>query len=86
MTDNTELTVDERDLLSWMSAEEYSQYGECHGKALDALIARGYAQVHEDREYQDIAGFIARGDGPMFRAVSLTDAGKAAAVAERGKR
>ncbi len=73
-----ELRADEVDLLRWLGREDFSQYGECHGAALDGLIAKGLAQVHEDRASQDRAAFIAKGDGPMYRAVSLTDAGVAA--------
>ena len=35
------LTKDERDLLEWLSEEEFSQYGECYGAALNALIEAG---------------------------------------------
>ena len=84
MTD-TELNADERDLLLWLAEEDFSQFGECHGRALDVLIEKGLAQVHEDRDHQDRAGFIARGEGPMFRAVSLTARGIAEARIERAK-
>lgn len=71
-----QLKRDERDLLEWLGQEEFSQYGECHGKSLDGLIAKGLAQVHGDSEHQ--GGFIAKGTGSMYRAVSLTDAGREA--------
>ena len=66
------LTLEERDLLEWLSREDFSQYGECHSKALDSLIAKGLAQIHGPGEHQQ---FIANGTGMMYRAVSLTDAG-----------
>lgn len=71
-----DLTPNEGHLLMWLSEATYSQYGECYGPALDALIAKGLAEVHEGREHQ--SGFIAQGDGPMYRAVSVTKAGWAA--------
>lgn len=70
------LTESERGLLRWLSREDYSQYGECHGNTLDALIAAGLAQVHGPGEHQS---FIARGTSMMYRAVSLTEAGFAKA-------
>lgn len=66
----------ERQLLEWLGQDEFSQYGECHGKALDALIAKGLAQTHLPREHQ--SGFIAQGDSKMYIAVSLTEAGRKA--------
>jgi hypothetical protein len=74
----SELGEDEIDLLTWLSREDFSQYGECHGATLNKLITKGLAQVHEPGEHQ---GFIANDfsgtKGPMYRAVSLTDAGRA---------
>lgn len=70
-----ELSPEERDLLTWLGEEEFSQYGECHGAALDALIAKGLAQRHPGTGRNNT--FIAKGDGPMFEAVSLTEAGVA---------
>jgi hypothetical protein len=35
----------ERFLLEWLSKEDWSAYGECEGKDLDALIARGLAEL-----------------------------------------
>jgi hypothetical protein len=70
----TNLTVSEKDLLLWLSREDFSQYGECHGSALDSLIAKGLAQLHGE-ETETNNTFIAKGHGIMFRAVSLTDAG-----------
>ena len=70
------LNAAERDLLQWLSEETFSQYGECHGNALERLVALGLAQVHGEQEHQD--GFIAKeppGGHLMFRAVSLTPAG-----------
>ena len=69
-----ELTNQEQFLLGWLGKEDFSQYGECHGAALDGLVAKGLAQVHAPGEHQ--AGFIAKGTGDKFRAVSLTDAGR----------
>lgn len=43
----TELTVKQRNLLRWLAREEASQYGECHGPALDALHAAGFVRVWE---------------------------------------
>lgn len=68
-----ELTGSERDLLKWLSKEDFSQYGECHGTSLDSLIAKGLAQVHGPGEHQV---FIAKGTSQMYRAVSLTEAGR----------
>jgi hypothetical protein len=69
----TELTEAEAHLLRWLSLEDFSQYGECYGAALDGLVAKGLAQIHEGSEHQ--GGFIAKGTGPMYRAVSLTERG-----------
>jgi hypothetical protein len=78
----TDLTASERDLLHWLSREDFSQYGECHGKALDRLVALGLAQVHGE-ETETNNTFIAKGRGIMFRAVSLTDAGWGVAKGEK---
>ena len=73
----TDLTAREKFLLVWLGNEDFSQYGECHGTALDSLIAKGLAQLHgEDSGFNNT--FIAKGHDIMFRAVSLTDAGRAA--------
>lgn len=72
----TELVGNERMLLCWLGATEFSQYGECHGQTLDALVSKGLAQIHAPGEHQN--GFIAKGDDSMYRAVSLTDAGRSA--------
>jgi hypothetical protein len=76
-----DLTHHEQFLLKWLSGEDFSQYGECHGKALDGLIAKGLAQIHGPHEHQ--SGFIAKEphdtQSLMYRAVSLTDAGIAKA-------
>lgn len=64
----------ENELLRWLGQEDFSQYGECHGQTLDALIEKGLALVHGPGENQV---FIAKGTGKMYRAVSLTDAGHA---------
>ena len=65
----------ENDLLRWLGQEDFSQYGECHGKTLDALIEKGLVQIHGPGEHQN---FIAKGTDLMYRAVSLTEAGIAA--------
>lgn len=65
--------MDEVDLLKWIARDDFAQYGECYGKTLDALIEKGLAQVHGPNEHQ--SGFIARGSGMMYRAVSITEAG-----------
>jgi len=75
MTDH-DLTPEQEFLLVWLGNEAFSQYGECFGARLDALIAKGLAQIHTDRALQ--AGFIAQGDSAMYLAVSLTEAGWAA--------
>jgi hypothetical protein len=78
MTDTT-LTADEKMLLEWLGREDYSQYGECYGKSLDSLTAKGLAQIHQPGEHQHfIANDFAGTKGIMFCAVSLTDAGRAA--------
>src|SRR5262249_49625641 len=64
---DSDLTAAERDLLALLAREDFSQYGECHGPALDALIAKGLAQVHGPSEHQV---FIAKGPGLMYRAPS----------------
>jgi hypothetical protein len=73
----TTLTKDERYLLDWLRQD--GQYGECHGKTLDSLIAKGLAEVlGPDTEINN--AFIAKttsGD-IMYRAIRLTDAGREA--------
>ena len=64
MTEISELTKSDLFLLGWLAKAEYSQYGECYGTSLDALVARGLAQVHE------------KGD-KMYNKVSVTDSGLA---------
>jgi hypothetical protein len=72
----TTLTSSEEFLLVWLSREDFSQYGECHGKDLDSLIAKGLAQVHGPGEHQSfIANDWEGTKGMMYRAVSLTEAG-----------
>jgi len=72
-----QLTPSEKDLLLWLEREDFSQYGECHGKDLDSLVAQGLAQVHAPGEYQ--SGFIAQDwigiKGKMYQAVSVTKLG-----------
>jgi hypothetical protein len=71
-----ELKEGHRYLLEWLSKEDFSQYGECKGAALDRLIELGLAQVHKPDIGQ--SGFIVRGHALDYCAVSLTDAGRAA--------
>jgi hypothetical protein len=76
---STDLTASEEFLLIWLGDGDFSQYGECHGSALDALIAKGLAQIHGPGEHQHfIANDHTGSMGMMYRAVSLTDAGRAA--------
>jgi hypothetical protein len=78
------LTPDETALLQWLGREDFSQYGECHGRALDGLIAKGLAQVHGAGEHQRfIANDHAGTKGMMYRAVSLTEAGIASLADKR---
>lgn len=71
---NPTITQDEMALLEWLGKEDFSQYGECHGKTLDVLIEKGLAQLHGDSG--NLGSFIAKGDGPMYQSVSLTDLGR----------
>ena len=74
-----DLTPSERFILDWLSKQDFSQYGECRGRTLDRLIQRGLAQIHGPGEHQHfIANDHAGTQGMMYRAVSLTDAGRAA--------
>ena len=73
---STELTSTEKHLLKWLGQEDFSQYGECHGKDLDSLIEKGLAQHHSNTGFANT--FIAKGNGIMFDQVSLTDAGREA--------
>lgn len=70
----------QRVLLRWLGQAEFSQYGECYGADLDALVAAGLARIHDADENQET--FIAKGRGEMYRAVSLTEAGRAALADE----
>lgn len=76
--DKIELSPKAEGLLKWLATEDFSQYGECHGKDLDELVAAGLAQIHAPGEHQ--SGFIAQdrtgSRGDMYRAVSLTEAGR----------
>lgn len=66
-------------LIEWLDQSEYGQYGECHGKDLDRLIELGLAQIHAPGEHQHFITNDWDGtQGMMYRAVSLTDAGRAA--------
>lgn len=72
----TALNVNERQLLQWLS-EEDGQYGECYGGTLDSLIANGFAVVGGEETGLNNS-FIAKGRDIMYRAVSITDSGRAA--------
>lgn len=61
-------------LLEWIGGPGAAQYGECNGPTLDYLIAKGLAEVKNGREHQ--TEFIVQGDGIMYQAVVLTDAGR----------
>lgn len=75
----------DRGLVVWLGEENFSQLGECKGKALDVLISKGFAQIHELGEHQ--GGFISRGDGSGdYRAVSLTEAGREFVASLKGAR
>jgi hypothetical protein len=72
-----ELNDSELGLLKCLGESETSQYGECYGMTLDALVAKGLADIMgEGTETQN--AFIAKGRGIMYRAVRLTDAGREA--------
>lgn len=58
----------EKDLLEWLGQEDSSAYGECHGEQLDALIAKGLAEV----------GPTPPGRSQMYARVKLTETGLAA--------
>jgi hypothetical protein len=74
-----ELNSTERRLLQWLGEAPFSPYGGCYGSALDALMAKGLAELVSDEEVQSSAPscFIAKGQGLMYRAVRLTDSGRA---------
>jgi hypothetical protein len=78
------LTKSELLIMEWLS-EGDGQYGECHGKSLDGLVARGLAVIGGE-ETGINNSFIAKGSDIMYRAVSLTDTGRAALAAERAAR
>ena len=64
----------EKDLLEWLGQEDSSAYGECHGEQLDALIAKGWAEV----------GPTPSGRSRMYARVWLTEAGLAALETNAG--
>lgn len=73
-----ELDDDEQNLLEWLAREDFSQYGECHGKALNRLVELGLAQIHQPGQHQHfIANDWSGEKGDMYRAVSLTEQGVA---------
>lgn len=70
------MTANEKFLLEWLSQED-GQYGECYGPSLDALVAKGFAKVGGE-ETGTNNSFIAKGRDIMYRAVSITETGRAA--------
>ena len=62
------LTADEKMLIGWLGRERFSRYCDCQGVALDGLIAKGLAKVEVSMKID--------GWQPMYRAVSLTAAGR----------
>jgi len=78
------MTSNERFLLQWLSQED-GQYGECYGPSLDALVRYGFAKIGDEESGTD-NNFIAKGRSIMYRAVSITDAGRAALQSERTSR
>lgn len=68
-----DLPTEQRILLEWLGKEDFSQYGECCGKSLDALTSLSLVQIHEPGEHQR---FIANGTSNMHRAVSVTALGR----------
>jgi len=72
----SDLASNERVLLEWLRKDD-GQYGECYGGTLDGLIAKGLVKVHGEESGLN-NGFIAKGTSIMYRAVSITDAGRAA--------
>ena len=59
------LTKDEWRVLEWLSREDGSLFGECHGPALDRLVELGLAEIGPDPA----------GKGLMYRSVGVTDYG-----------
>ena len=78
------LTPIEEFLLIWLSREQFSQLGECHGRTLDLLVERGLAQIHKPGEHQRFIFNDYAGKEEMCRAVSLTEAGRAARASIKG--
>lgn len=66
------MPMTEKDLLEWLGQEDSSAYGECHGEQLDALIAKGLAEVEQ----------APPGRSKMFARVTLTEAGLSALSAQ----
>lgn len=69
----SEMPTEQRSLLEWLAKEDFSQFGECHGKSLDALVSLSLVKIHEPGEHQR---FIASGASDMHRAVSVTPLGR----------
>ena len=72
------MTKEMKFLLEWLTTGP-GQYGECHGKTLDALIERGWAEVKRDG---DQSSFIAKGRDIMYCPVEITEAGRVALASE----
>jgi hypothetical protein len=71
----TDLMPDERELLLWLG--EYT-HCECYGSSLDSLMAKGLVELC-GAEYP----WNPNGKGRPYRAVHLTDAGRAALPEQR---
>jgi len=64
-----DLSTNERLTLEWLSLEDSSALGECHGAALDALVAFGLAVIDPPSPGRDL----------LYSRVRLTAAGLQAA-------
>lgn len=67
------LDKDERFLLDWLRKGD-GQYGECRGKVLDGLVAKGLVTIGGVETGLE-NGFIAKGSDLDFRTVSITQTG-----------
>lgn len=79
------LRTSEKMLLEWIQKND-GQYGECQGETLDELMRLGLVMVQGVQSGLE-NDFIAKGSDIMYRAVSITDAGRAAlAPPDAGRR
>lgn len=53
MSEERELTYQERFVLEWLSKEDGSSYGECRGEALNGLRSLGLVLVEGDHRGSD---------------------------------